>query len=489
MCNRIALNPFDKTVFFLFEKLRARKLITFELRDMKLFVMKRILSTLLMLFALIQAQAQPGPGFTLQGNIDNFQRPATVYLLIASGAGFDVIDSMRSKNGEVLFVANTIPKTGQYSLFWEDNFFIPLIINNEKYIQFRADNLEPNMQVEVDASRENEVFYQLQNFENEIDSLSALGDKYYAEGKKDLLQKVKKQLVIKVAQLESTVDSLYGLFPDLFALKIYKSSIPPDFDEYNKINPENGYTSETEFLRHHYFDNIDKTDSSLVNTHLLYDACSFYLRNLVEEHVPVEFIKACDFIMSSFSQNNTQYNYVLDLLLNTFDAEGYEDVYLHIFDLYMHSSSCEGGIPSEQERKALSIRNLQKGVAAPELSAKNRDGKEFSLSSFKGKKAIVMFWASDCSHCEEAIPYVVELLKKYPEVVLFSFSLDEDENAWSSGVFRNNLPDPSISDLKGYDGLNAIRWYIWGTPSFFVIDENGIIVAKPLTLQALEDAL
>lgn len=451
--------------------------------------MKKTLTLLLTLLAIHVSQAQPGPGFMLKGDIVNFQRPAMVYLLIASGAGFDVVDSVMSKDGEVLFVADTIPVTGQYSLFWEDNYFLPLIINKEKYIQFRADNLEPDMAVESVSSRENEVYYLLQNFEYEIDSLSAIGDKYYASGKKDLLAKVKMQLSIKVAQLGTAVDSLSVLYPDLFALKIYKSSIPPDFDEFNLQFPDNGFENESEFLTRHYFDNIDKTDSCLVNTHVLYDACSFYLRNLVEEGTTENYIKACDFIMSSFSQNNAQYNYVLDLLLNTFESEGFEDVYLHLFDLYMHGSSCEGGIPSEAERKALSIRNLKKGTAAPELIAKNREGKEVSLAGFKGEKVVLMFWASDCSHCEEAIPHVIELMKKYPNVVLLSFSLDEDENAWIGGMFRLDLPEPSVSDLKGYDGPNAIRWCVWGTPSFFVIDQNGKIIAKPLTLQALEDAL
>jgi hypothetical protein len=101
-----------------------------------------------------------------------------------------------------------------------------------------------------------------------------------------------------------------------------------------------------------------------VRTRVLFDACSFYLQNLVDDQKPETYSKACDFIVSRFSWNNAQYEYILNLLLNTFENERFEEVYLHLFDFYMNSASCEGAIPNEQERKALAIRNLKKGSPA-----------------------------------------------------------------------------------------------------------------------------
>lgn len=81
------------------------------------------------------------------------------------------------------------------------------------------------------------------------------------------------------------------------------------------------------------------------------------------------------------------------------------------------------------------------------------------------------------------------MLKSKPNIVVLSFSIDTNEQKWIGGILEEQLPEPSISDLKGFDGQNAINWYLWGTPAFFVINPEGIIIAKPLTLKALEEVL
>ncbi len=428
-------------------------------------------------------------GFMLSGQISNFQRPATIYLLSVEGSEWDVADSMKSIKGEVLFSADTIPVTGEYYVFWEEKYFINLVINNERRIEFTADNLEENLAVHIQISEENKAFYQLRAIENSIDSLSAIGDEYYEKGMHAQLQKIRNQLQLKIAELEKKIQQTDAERPGLFSVKLYKSSIPPDFNSFALSNPDHGFKTEYDFLKRHYFDNIDKYDSCLVNTRVIYDACSFYLRNFTDEKNTAGYIKTVDFIISSFSWNNKQFDYVLNLLLNTFESAGFDDVYLHLFDTYMHGTSCDGGIPGEAERKALSIKNMKKGTFAPELTGFDKNGNSVSLSDFKGKTVIVMFWESSCEHCRNAIPHVTALIKNKPDIVLLSYSIDTDENKWIGGCLEEGLPEPSISDLKGYDGANAIRWNVWGTPSFFVIDTEGKIAAKPLTLSALEDVI
>ena len=427
--------------------------------------------------------------FVLKGYISHLQRPTTIYLLSVEGSTWDVIDSMKSNKGEVLFSADTIPVTGEYYVFWEEQYFINLIINKENRIEFTADNLEKDLAICIQVSEENKAFYQLRYIESFIDSLSGVGDEYYEKGMYAQLEKIRNQLHAKVVELEEIIKKIDKEQPGLFSVKIYKSSIPPDFNAFAEANPDDGYKTEYDFLKRHYFDNVDKYDSCLVNTRVIYDVCSFYLRNFTDEKNTAGYIRTADFIMSSFSWNNRQFDYVLKLLLNTFESSGFDEVYLHLFDNYMHGASCEGGIPSEVERKALSIKNMKKGSAAPELIGKDREGNTITLSNFKGKSVVVMFWESSCEHCRKAIPHVIALLKDKQDVVLFSYSIDTDENEWIGGILEEGLQEPSVSDLKGYDGENAIRWNVWGTPSFFVIDAEGKIVAKPLTLKALEEAV
>lgn len=449
----------------------------------------RILSAILFTFFWGMIFAQPGPAFTLKGEIENFQRPETFYLLSVRGSAMEVADSMNSENGRFLFIADSILPTGEYTIFWGDDNILPVLIAGEKYIEIHADELEPSLSPKCIASEENKIYYLFKNIEYKIDSLIYIGDYYYQEGMFEKLNELQELMSDLEKEAMNSADSIAAIHPNSFALKVFKASIPPNFYVYQKEHPDHGFENETDFLRRHYFDNIDKNDSNLVHTGILYDACSFYIRNLTKEKSIEGYQKASDFIISSFSLNDAQFEYVVELLLNTFESADMGEVYIYIFDTYLET--CHDGIPGEEERKALAFKNLKKGNSAPELSAADRDGEMHSLSDYKGKVCILMFWASTCSHCEEAMPHVVDFVNKEnnADLVFLSFSLDTIQDQWINGLLRNEMPEPALSDLKGFDGENALNWYIWATPTFFIIDREGKIYSKPMTLSQMEAAV
>lgn len=451
--------------------------------------MMRTIFLLLLLLTLFTAVSQPGPAFTLKGEIENFQRPETFYLLSVRGSGMQVVDSMHSDNGRFLFIADSIPPTGEYVIFWGDNYQLPLIIAGEKYIEIHADELEPTLSPKCIASTENEIYFLFKSIEYKIDSLIYLGDYYYSKNMFNKLVDIQKEITRLEKKAMLKADSIAKIHPGSFALKIFRGSIPPDFYTYQKEHPDHGFESETDFLRRHYFDNIDKNDSNLVRTSVIYDACSFYIRNLTAEKTTEGYIKSSNFIISNFAANDAQFNYVVELLLNTFEAANMGDVYIYLFDTYM--KTCHNGIPSEHERKALAFKNLKKGNPAPNLVAPDRNGTMHSLSDYIGKVIILVFWAGTCPHCEEILPHVVDYVVNLnnPELVLMSYSVDTDEDEWINGLLRNEIPEPALSDLQGFDGENALNWHIWATPTFFIIDRNGLIYSKPMTLSQLEKAV
>ena len=448
----------------------------------------KLIHTLIFILSFTTLIAQPGPAFMLKGEISNFRRAETFYLLSIRGSAIEAVDSMHSENGRFLFIADSILPSGEYMIFWGDDFLLPLLISNEKYIEIHADELEASLNPEVIVSQENSIYFLFKKIEYQIDSLIYLGDYYYEKEQYDKLSPLQEQINLLQNKALHQADSIAETQSNSFALKIFKSNIPPDFYSFQKDNPDHQYKNENHYLKSHYFDNIDKNDSNLVRTTVLYDACSFYLRNMTEEKSIEAYKKSCNFMLSTFSKNNAQFEYVLDLLLNTFESAELGEVYLYLFDTYMYSTICKGGIPGEDERKALAFRNLTKSAPAPKLSAKDRNGNTHSLSDFKGKIVILMFWSSTCSHCEDAIPHIIELVEKNKEqnLVLLSFSLDTDKDEWLNALLRNEIPEPALSDLGGFDGKNALSWHIWATPSFFLIDKNEKIYSKPMTLSKLE---
>src|SRR6201984_378999 len=62
-----------------------------------------------------------------------------------------------------------------------------------------------------------------------------------------------------------------------------------------------------------------------------------------------------------------------------------------------------GGNPDDQKA----------GEVAPDLTLKDLNGADVSLSDYKGKAVLVNFWATWCEPCKVEIPWLVDLQKKY----------------------------------------------------------------------------
>jgi thiol-disulfide isomerase/thioredoxin len=238
-------------------------------------------------------------------------------------------------------------------------------------------------------------------------------------------------------------------------------------------------TKSTVELSPNYFDfmsHLDLNDPSLLEDEESYQLLLSYASSQIDADDDNSITTSLQFVSEKFESAAAKDKLSYTMLKVYIKNESLEDID-HILLKFnqVHSDTI---IHQELSDLALEMTRFNTGQPAIAFSYPDKNGKEVSLSDFKGSYVYVDVWATWCGPCKREIPYLVELEKDYhgKNIVFLSVSVDEDKDY---DTWANMLEEKEMGGVQLFaSGWSKITkdYKINGIPRFMLFDPEGNIV-------------
>lgn len=232
------------------------------------------------------------------------------------------------------------------------------------------------------------------------------------------------------------------------------------------------------------FNNINFADSRLMQSGLYKELLDGYFQLMeshgdlpkVYEHINV----STDAVLNSLKQMPVQRQQAAEYLFRLFEKQSLFNAAEHLALSMLADDSCQ--LDGKNEALFEQYRKMAVGNTAPELVIENSKSQITKLSEIKNKYKLVVFGSSWCNKCIEEIPKIktyYDQWKKEYDVEVVLVSLDTEKVKYEA--FINDFPWISSVDYKGWEGKNARDYYVFGTPTMYLLNSDQKIVLKPIS--------
>ena len=127
------------------------------------------------------------------------------------------------------------------------------------------------------------------------------------------------------------------------------------------------------------------------------------------------------------------------------------------------------------------------GMSVPNILWTENNSQKDLNSLTDAANYIVAFWSSTCSHCLTEMPILYDLLKDNPQIKVVTVGLEDNtsKSDWETQIINY----PNFINIYGenkWQNKYARDYGVNATPSFFVLDKNKKVIAKPDDVEELK---
>ena len=425
-----------------------------------------------------------------------------------------------SSNGILIFDGKEHHPGGIYSLYTGGKILFDFVINAENLIDLETDTIDYIGNMKVKKSKENLAFFNYQKFI--IDKQTESQPIRNKLNSKEISDNEKQELISNLNKIGKEVaayrSNAIKINPNLFSsviLTLMKEPEPPDYKEIQ--NDSIIRLLKYEYIKNHFFDDVDFSDSRINHTPFYHNKLDKYFKSIVYP-IPDSIISSVDYILGEAKANDELFKYSIQTLFNKYVKSkimGMDAVYAHIGEKYytheiaFWADSVQIEKIQEQSRK---LSPLLLGKQAINLTLLDTNGTSW-INMHKDVQAdytVLVFWEASCGHCKKELPKLaqyIDSVKSTVDIKVYSVSKNHDKE-WKKFIRDNNLDFVNVAIpkevfenqqtateliLTGKTDLKSLNYSstydIFSTPQVYLLDKNKIIIGKKLDTDLLKTVI
>ena len=289
------------------------------------------------------------------------------------------------------------------------------------------------------------------------------------------------------------IDSMSIAYEDLYVGHLFSFQHLQKID-WSKTTEEQYHEQAASWFDQFDFDDALVLRSRQMNEYLNGFVGLFGQRATTEELRDSLFTAAGSLACEKASTGNPMvYGWIVDYFFNGYETYNITEG-LKMLEKHINNPNCLTSKKMEIVRRLEGLKKLVPGVPAPILNVQNIERKDVEIKPGKDGKEyqLLVFYASDCGHCEE----LFSKLKKWYDVPeneawfsITTIALDDVRETWEKSHNTKSVPWTDMYAPEGVNSEAASNYYVLSTPSLFVVDKKGDLVAFPGSVHELDTFL
>lgn len=437
--------------------------------------MKKIMFVLAFMPTLLMAQ------HSIQGTFSPASEFTYAFVYKSNPTGSIYMDRAKvDDNGHFKIELDSTSTTGIYKIVYgvpqQDHNF-DLIYNGKEDVVLNFSLVEG---LEFKESNENKLWA---SYTNSIEMINRAISNFYAqesddkEAFKDIFKTLKEtQDAFELAAKNSMVSVF---------IAANKPYIPETYEDLSTYSAN---------LKDTYLKHVDFSNPLLQSSEFLSDRVMAYVFGMTANPTDTFYKQQIDNLVGYIGAENAEIKMVLlQAVWNNMVQIEASTVANYITETYLLDLAKKQN-NSALEAQLTVYKNTALGTIATDFPIEmEQKGKKVNTSLHGLSNAehyVLIFWSSSCSHCLSELPQVRDIVDKMPKqkVQVVAYGLEDNVAQWKKEIANY----PNFVQVIGLEKWNNPITDVYGielTPTYFVLDKDKKIVAKPHSLDELKSVL